>query len=479
MNYPAVYWHEGMFLRPHHFQAAERHYTDQLRRSARFDVHHGWGLRAIDIDDAALRNYRFEVHRLEARLRDGTLVASDREHDPLAGLDLRAAMAEVPAGGTADILLGVPVLQLGRGNTTDGADARYRIDAPREPVADENSGQNPRLVQFRRPNLRLLVGGRDDVSGYETLPVARVERSAQVGAPPQLHPWFIPPVLACDAWRGLAEGVVGQTYHRVGTLVKQIGQRVREQRITFDSNAPEDRKLFERLRALNEGVAALGVVARAPGVHPFDAYLELCRLAGRLAVFGKNPALPDDELPPYDHDDLGRCFFTVRRFIDELLTQDFDQGYEARPFVGVGLRLRVGMEPAWLAPAAQVLVGVESTLAPAETARLLTGKLNMKIGAFDRVDEIFRLGLRGLDFVPEPRPPRVLPASPRLIYFQVSRDASRDEWAHVGQTYTLAVRLNERLLVGTLDGQPEVTIQADGRPTTLRFTLFVVPPAAG
>ncbi len=483
MSVPAVYWHEGMFLRPHHFQAAERHWADQLRLSGRLDVYHNWGVRTIDIDPDALRNYRFEVHRLEARLRDGTVITADRDHNPLPGLDLRATIDKLPPGGMADVLIGVPVLQLGRENAaaeavSGAADTRYRIDAPREPIPDENTGQNPRLVQYRRLNPRLFTTAGEDTTGYETIPVARLERSAQVSAPPQLHPWYIPPVLACDAWTALGDGVVGQVYYRVGNMVKQLAQRVKDQRITFDSNAPEDRKIFERLRTLNEGYATFGVIARAAGVHPFLAYLELCRLAGRLAVFGKNPAIPDDDLPPYDHDDLGRCFFAVKRFIDELLTQDFDQGYEMRPFVGAGLRMRVGIEPAWLAPAAQVLVGVESPLPTAECTRLLTGKLNMKIGAFERVDEIFRLGLRGLDFVPVPNPPRVLPPSTRLTYFQVNRDASRDEWEHVAQTYNLAIRLNERLLSGSIDGRQDVTIQADGRVATLRFTLYVVPPAA-
>jgi type VI secretion system protein ImpJ len=478
MSVPAVHWHEGMFLRPHHFQAAERFYADQVRRSGRFDVHYNWGLRALDFDPAALRNYRFEVHRLEARLRDGTVVVSTRDQDPLAGLDLKTVMDDVPPGGTVDLLVGVPMLQLGRPNAAaDGLDTRYHTDAPRETTPDENSGQNPRLVQFRRLNTRLFASTQD-TSGFETIPVARLERSTQATAPPQLQTAYIPPVLACDAWAGLGDGVVGQVYNRVGTMVKQIAQQARDQRIAFDSNSPEDRKVFERLRALNEGYAALGVVARAAGVHPFDAYLELCRLAGRLAIFGKNMSVPDEDMPPYDHDDLGRCFFAVKRLIDDLLTQDFNQGYENRPFVGAGLRMRVAMEPSWLAPAAQVLVGVESPLPPADAARLLTGRLNMKIGAFERVDEIFRLGLRGLDFVPVPNPPRVLPASPRLTYFQISRDAAtRDEWEHVGRTYNLAVRMNERLIAGSIDGKMEVTFQVDGRTTPMRFTLYVVPPA--
>jgi type VI secretion system protein ImpJ len=479
MTVPAVYWHEGMFLRPHHFQAADRHWADQLRHNARFDVYHNWGVRAIDIDPDALKNYRFEVHRLEARLRDGTVVLADRDRNPLPGLDLRAAIEKLPPGGMADVLLGVPVLQLGRENAAaGGADTRYQIDAPREPVPDENTGQNPRLVQYRWLNPRLFTADSQDATGYETIPVARLERSVQVSAPPQLHAWYIPPVLACDAWAALGDGVVGQVYFRVGNMVKQLAQRVKDQRITFDSNAPEDRKIFERLRALNEAYATFGVIARAGGVHPFPAYLELCRLAGRLAVFGKNPTVLDDDLLPYDHDDLGRCFFSVKRFIDELLTQDFDQGYEMRPFVGSGLRMKVNIEPAWLAPAAQVLVGVESPLPAAECTRLLTGKLNMKIGAFERVDEIFKLGLRGLDFVPVPNAPRVLPPSTRLTYFQINRDSSRDEWDHVTKTYNLAVRLNERLVSGSIDGRQDVTIQVDGRVATLRFALYVVPPSA-
>ncbi|HXD85499.1 MAG TPA: type VI secretion system baseplate subunit TssK [Urbifossiella sp.] len=480
MSVPAVYWHEGMFLRPHHFQAAERHWNDQLRIGGKFDVYYNWGLRAIDIDQDAIRNYRLEVHRLEARFRDGSLLIADREHNPIQGLDLRPVIDKLSPGDAAEILLGVPVLQLGRENASaEAADARYRVDAPREPIPDENTGQNPRLVSYRRLLPRLMSAAQQDTTGYEVIPIVRLERSAQESAPPQVQPWFIPPVLACDAWAPLGDGVIGQVYHRTGNMVKQLAQRVKDQRITFDSNAPEDRKIFERLRALNEGYASFGVIARAAGVHPFLAYLELCRLAGRLAVFGKNTAIADDDLPPYDHDDLGHCFFTVKRFIDELLTQDFDQGYEMRPFIGAGLRMKVQIEPAWLAPAAQLLVGVDSPLTTAECTRLLTAKLNMKIGALERVDEIFSRRLRGLDFVPVPNPPRVLPASVRMAYFQVNRESSREEWDHVAQTYNLAIRLNEGLMRGSIDGRQDVSIQVDGRTITLRFTLYMVPPAAG
>src|SRR5271168_3207393 len=88
MTSRAVYWHEGMFLRPHHFQAAHRFLADQGRRNHAWDVHYNWGLRSIDLDRAALANHRLVIHALEARLRDGTPVVIPRD-GPLASVDLR------------------------------------------------------------------------------------------------------------------------------------------------------------------------------------------------------------------------------------------------------------------------------------------------------------------------------------------------------------------------------------------------------
>ncbi len=472
MSEPAVHWHEGMFLRPHHFQAAGRHLSDQLRASGRWDVHYNWGLRAIDIDEAALGNYQFVVRRLEARLRDGTLVRVP-EDGALTPIDLRAAL-EVQ--NPLEVSLAVPAVQIGRANAgsdTDGT--RFRVYTPRDGVPDENSGQNPRPVQFRLLNLRLLTGAQDP-AGYEVLPVARVARSARAEAVPELHEPYIPPVLACDAWATLQQGILQQVYHRINKLVDQRSSQVRSRRITFDSQSPGDRQIFESLRVLNEAAAYLGVLGDAAGVHPLPAYLELCRLVGRLAIFGPEAKPPD--LPRYDHDDLGGCYFTLKQYIDDLLTHGgFSLGYEERQFIGEGLRMKVTIEPAWLEPAWQMFVGVESPLPTADLVPLLTGRLNMKIGSIDRVDEIFQRGLRGLAFGYNPKPPRALPESRTLTYFQINRETSPEEWTNLRNSLALAVRLNEKLIAGNIQGQNTVTIRTEGLTTALQFTLYVVPQA--
>ena len=70
-----VHWYEGLFLRPQHFQAAERSWTEALQTSDRYDHHYPYGLRRFAFSEEAIGNYQFQVLVCEARMRDGTLLA--------------------------------------------------------------------------------------------------------------------------------------------------------------------------------------------------------------------------------------------------------------------------------------------------------------------------------------------------------------------------------------------------------------------
>lgn len=474
MTTRAVHWHEGMFIRPQHFQTAQRYWSSLVERSARWDVPYNWGLRALDLDADALGNHRAVVRSLRVRLRDGTLVEVP-EDGRLAPLDLRGAFDQ---GGTALLLLGVPVLHLGRANVAAGSahdGVRYLVEV--QDLEDENTGINPQQVQLRRLNLRLLLDSHDH-TGYEILPLARIQKSARAEATPELDTSYIPPVLACDAWPPLNTGVLRAAYERIGKKINTLAGQVVSRGIGFDSQTQGDAMLFAQLRELNETQAVLGILAYTEGIHPLTVYLELCRAVGQLAIFGATRRPPD--LPRYDHDDLGACFARLKQYLDALLDIFVEPQYKERPFIGAGLRSQVTLEPAWLDSSWQMYVGVQSQLEPEECIRLLTkaGQLDMKIGSSDRVDAIFREGAAGLRVAPTPRPPRVLPQLPGQVYFQIQREASPEEWQNVLRSLTVAIRLRETLILGNIQGQRVLTVRAAGRTTPLQFTLYVVPANA-
>ena len=114
-----VYWHEGMFLRPHHFLAEHRGQSRIHSIDAKWTLHHNWGLRSIQINTDALGTFRFSVSSLRARMRDGTLVEIP-EDGTLADVDLKAALER---NRRVTVYLAVPVLKSGQPNVSESGPA--------------------------------------------------------------------------------------------------------------------------------------------------------------------------------------------------------------------------------------------------------------------------------------------------------------------------------------------------------------------
>lgn len=466
-----------MFLRPQHLQAAERYRQHFAAASDRWNCHYSWGLRKIVLDLDALANHHFVVRELRARFRDGTLVSIPEESD---AFDVHVEAAVKSARGPLTIYLALPARREGRANVAaDRSDKTARFLLTTQKLNDENDGQNEQEIQLRLLNLQLLTD-LDDREGYEVLPIARIKRSPRPDAPPELDESYIPPLLACDGWTVLHHKILQTIHSLIGQHIELQAGAISRKRIGFEAQHQTERESFEKLRMLNEAYAVLGVQAYAEGVHPFPAYLELCRIAGQLSIFGA--ARRFEDLPRYDHDNLGHVFRTVKERIELLIGGRPVQRYVERQFVGQGLRMQVTLEPDWLTPNQQMFIGVKSGISQEECENLLSRRqLNMKIGSSDRVENIFTLAFPGLEFTPCRRQnlPAALQDRSELAFFQINRDSQPSEWDCVRRELTLAIRLNERLIVGDIEGKHIVTIRKENSTITMEFTLFIVPAERG
>lgn len=475
----AVHWHEGMFLWPQQLQLAEKHQLQRIERQHRWNVAYNWGLRTLEWDPEALKSSHFVVKSLQARLKDGSLVVVP-DDGALAPLDLKSAFDR---NDIVTLYLALPKIHSGKPNTVlrqDQAKKEPAADAPLEvrwlvdtqDIEDENTGFDAQTVQVRYWNLKLLTSN-DDLAGYEVLPLARIQKTGGADAVPQLDATYIPPVLACDAWLPLRDGILQEIFDRFGRRVNLISRQVVSRGISFDTHNPGDGLLLGQLQALNEGYAVLNTFAFAEGIHPLDAYLELCRCAGQLAIFNETRKAPD--LPRYDHDDLGGCFYRVKQYLDGV--DITEPSYEERPFIGRSSRMEVKIEPKWLESIWEMYVGVQSNLTHDEVVKLLTraGQLDMKMGSADRVEHIYDRGLMGLEFTPSAKPPRALPVQSGLVFFQINRATKLEEWQNVQKSMVLAIRLNPNRIVGNIDGQQALTIRTASEQKTMQFTLFLVP----
>ncbi len=471
MRHLPVHWSEGLFLRPHHLQAADRHWAELLALSERWDHSYGYGLRLLEYSDEAIANHHFQVHACHARMRDGTLVSIDPGQEP-DRVDLRAALDKE---GSVQVLLGVPKLKMGAANVSlTGPSEQIRYRELTQSVQDESAGGNDQEIQFRATNVRVLLSS-DETEGYELLPIARIERAGQQEATPRLDRAYIPPLLAVDAWPPLALDIVRAIYDIIGKKVEVLGQQVINRAITLASQEPGDLDRLLMLHALNQAHATLGVLAFARGVHPLTAYTELCRVVGQLSIFSAERRVP--EVPRYDHDDLAGIFRWVRRQIELLLMQVRDYEYEQRFFVGEGQGMRVSLESKWLASEWTWFVGVQHAgLSGEECLALLSpGVLDWKLGSSRQVDALFEFGAEGLHLTPLAQAPRALPPRSDWSYFQVSRQNAA--WDDVLETQTLAMRLKDTLIANraSLQGERKLVVASGGQQVALQFALFAVP----
>jgi type VI secretion system protein ImpJ len=466
-----VHWSEGLFLRPQHFQAAERYWAETVASGEQWDHQYNYGLRAIEISHEAIGNYQFQVNLCHARLKDGTLVALEPGQE-MDRLDLKEAFEKE---STVKVFLAVPKLKMGTANVAVGGNgSKARFGEVKQSVQDESFGGNDQELQFRTLNVRMLLSTQD-LSGYEVLPIAQLERSGAREAAPQIDDNYFPPVLAVDAWPPLGRDIVRAIYDLIGKKSEVLGDQVVSRGITLVNQEPGDLDRLLMLSQLNIAYATLGVMAFAQGVHPLDAYTELCRIVGRLSIFG--PTRRPPEIPKYDHDDLARIFRYIKEQIELLLESIRDYEYEQRFFVGEGKGMRVSLEAKWLGADWQWFVGVmRGSLTEQECMTLLSpGELDWKLGSARQVDSLFEYGAEGLRLTPLPQSPRALPPGRDWVYYEVSRDNA--PWKDVLQTQTLAMRLKDSLIVNRseLQGERKLVVSHRGKQVAVQFALFAVP----
>jgi type VI secretion system protein ImpJ len=477
-----VHWHEGMFLRPHHFQAADRYWAETLQASEKWDHAYNYGLRSFDYSKDALANSKFLLRSCSGRLPDGTLVTHAADQLDLADDVQNSAQLSERVEGVVErdeagragvrIYLALPRLNpraanVARGKDADAATMRYRLS--KDSHGDESSGGNEQEIEFRRPNLVLRSSGRP-LSGCDWMPIAEVRRGAGPGGTLELSGDYIPPLLAVDAWEPL-KWLLIDIYHQVGERIDRWSKLLADRGTTLASQEPPDVRLYFMLSHLNESYAALHLLTQADGVHPFAMYVELCRLVGKLAIFGKSMRPP--EIPKYDHDNLAYIFKWVRDRIAADLVLEVQQTYEQRYFERMGVLMRVTLKQEWLQSGWDWYVGVRSSdLAPNGSRVLLEpGTLNWKLGSDREVESIFQRGRQGVRVTPLDQAPRLLPEL-HWDYYKVAREGP--DWPDIEQAGTLALRFSDKFTAKSERGAGNrvLTVVHLGRQINLEFCLF-------
>ena len=307
-----VHWTEGLFLRPHHLQQADRYLETAIESRARHVTPYPWGFAALEIDRDLAQQSKFGLRRASGVMPDGGLF-------DFPGESPAPEPIEAPEAAAGQLVwLTVPArADNSREVSPERAEnaARYVVGA--ETIIDSTSHLRvEEEIEVAYPRLAYEIR-KTAKPGYAGLPIARIvevhDRTLVFDEK------FAPPLLVCAA-HPTVEGWLDRVIGWIGNKLDELAR--------FASDATAGGGLqsadYLMLQMLNREIPVLKHFRASRYVHPERLYEELLRIAGELATFATQERRAR-EYGLYNHDDLESVFAPVLRDIQDFLSARLDR----------------------------------------------------------------------------------------------------------------------------------------------------------
>jgi type VI secretion system protein ImpJ len=422
-----VAWMEGMFLRPHHLQQQDLAADARLHYHLRSVDPFHWGIRELAIDEEALGEGRIVILRLEAVMRDGTIVrfpgnavVETRQFDP------KREKVEVFLGlrqrSTTDPNAGAPGVT--------ARNARWVVQESEAP--DWNRGGNESAVEVLAPNVRVLISGEEaELELYESFKLAEIEATDDSKRPFALSRDYVPPLLAVQASPVLAEDMA-----RIANLVAARVRVAAGQTQTFSVQSTP--VLWMRY-TLARAAPLLRHLASTGATHPFPLYTALVEIAGALGAFHLEDAA---ELPLYDHENLALCYRELLAFINDKLERITPINFHKLPMSfepQVQSYVTKALNVQLVDPRNAYYLAIKAAL---DGEVLADQVVSQGIASSARgVGSLIKFAIPGLRLEKLPGAPTEIEAMAGFQYFKV--DPHHREWTKVRDEFSLALHLGK------------------------------------
>lgn len=306
-----IYWRQGIFLQPQHFQYADAYHDEARNRLLNFTHLKGGGVSALQFSPDRLQSGFLACGDLQAILPDGQWVDL-RLNARLADRDIRNLKT---ADGIYPVAIGL--LKLAPGTpavAANGLDGRFETVGYSEELPDLYDDTPDLEVDRLWLRLRYLIG--DEIEAAQNMTVLQVARLVVEGGVISLDETYAPACLAFDDQTALAKRV-RLIFEMLQARFARLAEMARPWRMdgdSIDSAWLRDRMVHAEVA---QTLTELGhrMQTQAQPDRLFESLLVLC---SRLSALG---GLKRPDLPAWDRDDPYRSFDRIGIVAQGLLDQ--------------------------------------------------------------------------------------------------------------------------------------------------------------
>ena len=431
----SLYWHQGLFLQPQHFQLLERSLQSLFLPLYDYAEPHFWGVGEMEIQQAALGTRSLSPLKanllfsdgshavfpgnafLEPRLFEGAWVDGGRPLTVYAGLRKWNRAGE-----------NVAVVE--KLEDTLPVTTRYIVLADPEDVKDMHSGGPVGKIQRLHYNMKLFFESEKEKLGdYLLVPIAQLER---MGDEIRFSERFIPPCLAISSSQPLMK-LIREIRDQIAARSHQLEELKRQRGIQTAEFGSRDMVYLLALRSLNRYVPLFFHITEVRQVHPWAVYGLLRQLIGELSSFSEKVNVmgatesEEQALPRYDHETLWDCFSQAQILISQLLDEITAGPEYMIRLVYDGTYYAAELKPAVFEARNRFYLVFRTDADPKPVIQSVTSIA--KLSSREHLPILIARALPGVRLEHLPVPPQELPRRAHSIYFAV--DYQSDQWAPV------------------------------------------------
>jgi len=451
-----IFWGQGMFLQPQHFQQQDWYHDARLRHFFHLFLPFCWGVKSLTLNEPALQNFLFEVEQCELVTWDGTVLRFRGSSLPSnARIEPRSFEQELdPGGKPLSVYLGLRRLQLeednlrphtattasGNGAVNGGDHRRYFLEET-ETVDFYASGDPPSQLQYLVHDVHVLFDVPTSRSqDYELVKIAEVLRSPD-GRGGMLSKRYIPPAVTVSS-----DPVLETMVKEIRDLLTAKGQEIWHYRRRRGEQMVElgSRELGHLLmvQTLNRYIPLFHHYLEQGETHPYVMYALLRQVVGELSSFSETVSVlgareGEETIPPYRHDQLWPCFSFATRRVKELLNELTtaaigDILLEYKPELRF---FTADLKPEFFSGDNRYYLAIKTDVKPSEMFTILqeVGKITSR----EEMPKIMHTFISGLTIEPLEAPPQELVMRAHYRYFEI--DQRSPHWQQIQRRQNIAV----------------------------------------
>jgi len=438
-----LFWHQGLFLQPHHFQLNDLYTRSLMEPWYRFMVPHFWGVGSFEIVESSLANYVFDIQKGEFLFPDNSHVIIG-ENGVIQARSFEKAWED--GGKPFSVYIGLKKWNDSgenvsiRTNFKDLSDVSTRFISSTVPeeIADLH-GNGPK-TDVKRMNFIIKIFWETEIDyqgDYQLIPIARLKKNLDEIV---VCDDFIPPCLTITGSEILF-GIVKEIKEQIASRTRQLEAVKRSKGIHTAEFGSRDMVYMLALRSLNRYAPLLTHLTAVNQSGPWAVYGILRQIIGELSSFSAEISasgeLEDKTalLREYDHKKLWECFTGAQKLITRLL-----DGITAGPEYIIPLNFDGTYFIAEISPG--IFEGknhfflVMESESNADT--LIESMENIaKLSARESLPILIAQSLPGVTLNHLEIPPQELPRRTGSIYFQI--DHHGKQWDHVKKGNNIAL----------------------------------------